>query len=658
MKKIKSLFGILMSLFMTISLISVPVLAANPSLIDTTQKVTVNIHKYELTETQLEELKQGNVHDTGEELASPPSYLGLEGVKFSYYQVGAIGETENHIKTRKSTLTGITTSFALGENGLPVDGCYAIHGETDATDGNGLTSFEINADGTGAQMGLYYVVETQSPEHVTTKTDPFFVYLPMSAVNKNTWNYNVHLYPKNATTLGAVIFSKIYDFSHWSDLKSLPENVVAQYKLQYRDIDTTIDPSVADSWTDMTDEDGKTKICQTINGGYYHSKIVVNNLPVNQYRFIEIGVFDVDPYTGTLTPSTTIGVNYTSFNNFKVNKGDTGFVDIDKCTETGTVCHLYDYDYTLPAPSKSIQVNDSTSAEHNGYNVGDTVTWNISSNIPLNIGSYSKFIVRDVLPISKLTYTGDADVVVKAGNNTLKKDTDYKIITSINENDFTLEVDFIGVEGVASYALKSAAGSDLNVSFKTTINKEGKADVIENEGEIDFNTDFHDYGISLIKKTNKTEIHYDGVKFIKQADKASIALQGAEFTLYPTEADAKAGTNPVATAISDENGYFEFVGLAYGNVDDDYKIANTTYCMVEIKAPDGYQLTNGLTYVPIQHNFYQITNANPITIRNSPDIKLPLTGGIGTLIFTILGIAFITVALILLIRIRKDKTNS
>ncbi|MDE5852744.1 MAG: hypothetical protein K2G97_01725, partial [Oscillospiraceae bacterium] len=384
MKRMKSIFGILMSLSMTISLISIPVLAANPSLIDKSKEVIVNIHKYDITEAQLDELKQGNVHDTGEELDTPPSYAGLGGVKFSYYQVGAIGETETYIKNNNSSLIGITTSFDIGEDGLPVDGCYVSYGETEATDGNGLTSFKINSNGTGDEMGLYYIVETQSPEHITTKIDPFFVYLPMSVVNKNIWNYNVHLYPKNATTLGAVIFSKMYCTTYLGEMELLPENVVAKYKLQYRDIDTTIDPSVADSWTDMTDEDGKTKICQTINGGYYHSKIVVNDLPVNQYRFIEMGVFDVDPSTGNLTPSTTIGVNYTSFNNFKINKGDTGFVDIDRFTETGNVNHLYDYDHALPIPSKSIQVNDSTNAEHNGYNVGDTVTWNISSNIPVN----------------------------------------------------------------------------------------------------------------------------------------------------------------------------------------------------------------------------------------------------------------------------------
>ncbi|MDE5852748.1 MAG: hypothetical protein K2G97_01745, partial [Oscillospiraceae bacterium] len=360
---------------MIISLISIPVLAANPSLIDKTQKVTVNIHKYDLTEAQLEELKQGNVHDTGEELANPPSYNGLEGVKFSYYQVGAIGETETFIKNNGSSLSGITANFALGGNGLPVDGCYVNHGETAATNANGETNFEINADGTGAQIGLYYVVETQSPAHITAKTDPFFVYLPMSKANKNAWNYNVHLYPKNATTLGAVILTKKLD----NNTKTLPENVIAQFKLQYRSIDAT----GSDPWTDMTNDQGAIEIYTTINGGANHGKLAVNDLLVNQYRFVETGVFDVDPSTGNLTLSKTIGVNNTPIT-FNINKGDTGKVDAS-FNETGTVYKVDSDDYTLPNPIKSIQVDDSTKTEHNGYNVGDTVTWNISSNIPIDI---------------------------------------------------------------------------------------------------------------------------------------------------------------------------------------------------------------------------------------------------------------------------------
>ncbi|MDE5600727.1 MAG: isopeptide-forming domain-containing fimbrial protein, partial [Oscillospiraceae bacterium] len=349
----------------------------------------------------------------------------------------------------------------------------------------------------------------------------------MSKANKNAWNYNVHLYPKNATTLGAVILTKKID----NDTKTLPENVIARFKLQYRSIDATGD----DPWTDIKDDvpGMPFKRYKTINGGPNHGKLAVNDLLVNQYRFIETDVLNVDPSTGYLTPSNEIGDNNIPIT-FNINKGDTGFVD-DSFNETGTVYKVDANDYTLPNPSKSIQVDDSTKAEHNGYNVGDTVTWNISSSIPLDIANYKEFSVYDKFDKTKLTYTGDDDVVVKAGSTTLTKDTDYKIITSTNGNDFTLEVGFIGVEGITSTALADAVAADssanVTVSFKTTIN-EGIANVIENQGEFKFD---NSYGTNIGKETNETEIHYDGVKFIKKANTSSTALQGAEFALYPTE---------------------------------------------------------------------------------------------------------------------------
>ena len=79
------------------------------------------------------------------------------------------------------------------------------------TDENGYTKV------TGLDLGLYIMVETSVPEHVTCTTNPFFVSLPMTTVdgtNSDTavdgndsnstdggasWLYDVTLYPKNET---------------------------------------------------------------------------------------------------------------------------------------------------------------------------------------------------------------------------------------------------------------------------------------------------------------------------------------------------------------------------------------------------------------------------------------------------------------------------
>ena len=48
-------------------------------------------------------------------------------------------------------------------------------------------------------LGLYLVVETKVPEDVTSTCNPFLVSLPMSTIDGAEWNYDVTVYPKNAT---------------------------------------------------------------------------------------------------------------------------------------------------------------------------------------------------------------------------------------------------------------------------------------------------------------------------------------------------------------------------------------------------------------------------------------------------------------------------
>ena len=49
------------------------------------------------------------------------------------------------------------------------------------------------------ELGLYLVVETKVPENVTATCDPFMISLPMTSADGAAWNYDVTVYPKNAT---------------------------------------------------------------------------------------------------------------------------------------------------------------------------------------------------------------------------------------------------------------------------------------------------------------------------------------------------------------------------------------------------------------------------------------------------------------------------
>lgn len=68
--------------------------------------------------------------------------------------------------------------------------------QTKTTGANGQAIFE------GLPAGAYLVTETKTPDSDGTQTfvksNPFIVFVPMTNPDGNTWNQNVHVYPKNS----------------------------------------------------------------------------------------------------------------------------------------------------------------------------------------------------------------------------------------------------------------------------------------------------------------------------------------------------------------------------------------------------------------------------------------------------------------------------
>ncbi|MBT1018736.1 SpaH/EbpB family LPXTG-anchored major pilin [Canibacter sp. lx-72] len=87
---------------------------------------------------------------------------------------------------------------------------------------NGEATFD-NLD-----IGAYLVTETNAPDNVVKKAAPFIVTVPHPNGN-NTWNYNVHVYPKNTVsakptkTLDDTNAIKIGDSVTWTITQVLPE---------------------------------------------------------------------------------------------------------------------------------------------------------------------------------------------------------------------------------------------------------------------------------------------------------------------------------------------------------------------------------------------------------------------------------------------------
>ena len=117
-----------------------------------------------------------------------------------------------------------------------------------------------------------------------------------------------------------------------------------------------------------------------------------------------------------------------------------------------------------------------------------------------------------------------------------------------------------------------------------------------------------------------------------QADKTG--LVGAEFTLTDAEGTV------IDTVTSGEDGHVVIDGLDAG-----------TYYLKETKAPNGYVCSTAELTIVISEKV-GVNNTVGVSFANS---QIPHTGGTGTLMFTIGGIALMGTAGLLLVVSRKKR---
>ncbi len=151
---------------------------------------------------------------------------------------------------------------------------------------------------------------------------------------------------------------------------------------------------------------------------------------------------------------------------------------------------------------------------------------------------------------------------------------------------------------------------------------------------------------------------------VLKTDEAAAPLTGAVFSVYPTEADALAGTNAIVLGGATEfataaDGTVTISGLRYSDWADGAAVAPgddgyQTYWLAEVVAPDGYELLAE----PIEFTITAATTAVGVdlTVENVPSnagFELPLTGGTGTTVFVAGGLLLLAGAVFLAVYTRR-----
>lgn len=342
------------------------------------------------------------------------------------------------------------------------------------------------------------------------------------------------------------------------------------------------------------------------------------------------------------------------------------YIDIDGGTAGDTFILTVDKE-SLPGMDKTIVLEDGTEVDKDNVAAGDTVKFQLESNVPENLGDYVNYTPDDPVIVPNSigdagTYTlvfhdemakelalNEGSFEVMLGDETISEDY-YDIVIAPNDgitdnctfevtvdlaamynNDVIDETDFgvtpITVNYTATLAADTVAGAFTNTAW-----------VVYPDGSSEHDTvTVYTYGIDIFK--------YD------QADDQK-GLGGAEFALYGEDdvtvaGDSTVTVNPDAEAIwtgaSANGGHATIGGLDEG-----------TYYLVETKAPDGYVKSDTPLKIVIPEDADGTTYMVDVNFANT---LIPHTGGMGTTMFTLGGAAILAAAGVLFIYSRKTRKD-
>ena len=662
--KLKRLLTAALSAVMALSVCALPAMAAEATTAATPNPVwsqnhgSITIHKYEWNG------KNGNYatgednvnqlpNDTTTTPATTPS--PLKDAEFSLYEVkdaawlnayysGKPGDTiqasvfDWNTYAEKDTTSG---DYKLKTNAPAVKKVG-----TQTTNEAGIAKFDKVKEGETEKdlpLGLYLVMETKSPDQVTTPCEPFLVSVPMTRVGatnpQSDWLYDVHVYPKNRTSYGDITLTKMGQVGNSTDTAALSGVTFKLYKfVGTKNADGKINAFTTTNFTDA-EETGKvwkqiTK-ASTAAGDNTGSdfglttgsngKITVNGLSAGYYCFVEQSVGENKAF---ITDQTPHYFEVKGENSQEVTVAADGTV---KPKADSTEANNLEMTVTDPRPDVEKQVKDRTPAvggdeyvKASDYSVGDDVPYKVTVKVPqalldakIKPADADKFVFevkdtpehlavnRDVKVNSTavaegVTITYDADANSKGGKGFTAKFTQAALIALVDGGDtFTIEYTAKLLKG----ADMTTAGNHNAVSLKYSNKIDADGNIVpENFSEIEGGSVVYTFGIHVDKRGDTaTGTPLSGVKFNVYKEVAAGtagAVVGSDIGIT----DATDKTKSFAKVVIDDTqtGDTQYDLVTVGGAAKVDGLAKGTYYLVETATVDGYNLLSAPVKVEIQ----------------------------------------------------------
>lgn len=332
---------------------------------------------------------------------------------------------------------------------------------------------------------------------------------------------------------------------------------------------------------------------------------------------------------------------------------------------------------TLTKQVENESGTDSTPGDHASAQVGDTLTFTLTSTIP-DMSEYTSYdlIFRDTLSTG-LTFTKGSVEVYVGGTKLENTGNAYFTVTEPTGTDgggLTVTMnDFKNKQ-------QANAGKEIKVVYKATLNKNAVTEDVTttttNDAYLEYSNDPSTDGKG---QTGHDKVYVYDFEFTINKTDGTNPLEGAKFTLKDNVQPANTisliqvqpgdDTNPaiyrVAEAgesstttnvVTPESGKVIIRGLEAG-----------TYKLTETDAPEGYNKVEGDITVTITATYNEDgtlaswkvnedgTN-HEVEVVNHAGAILPGTGGMGTVVFTVVGVAIVVCGAVWYVR--RSKANS
>ena len=308
-----------------------------------------------------------------------------------------------------------------------------------------------------------------------------------------------------------------------------------------------------------------------------------------------------------------------------------------------------------PTISKTVDDNNHADAQ-----VGDTLNFELKSKVP-NMTEYTTYVFNFVDTLSKGLTLNQNSIKVTIGASELQKDVDYTV-SATGGNGAATELKIIMTDFKTKHGDK--AGQEIKVTYSAIINEHAVAgqDDAGNSAKLEYSNDpikggtgtsvpsvTHGYTFDFdINKTDGTDgpaLAGAVFQLQKKGEGTPVKLiveNAGDETQPAVVRSAKTGEgNAVDTITTPESGKVTFKGLDAAE-----------YQLVETKAPDGYNKLQKPVDVTIVANYDQDGTLNnwtvngggndvALNIQNNKGTLLPETGGMGTILFTLVGAAAI-----------------